>query len=748
MKNKLVTCLPALLLFAAFFFVAPSNAIAQDQQDQQDPPTRVAHLSYMDGAVSYEPSGDQNWVQADINRPLTTGDNLWADQNSRAEVHIGSTAFRMGDQTGISFLNLSDNAVQVQLAQGTLEIDVRHLGPDDAYEIDTPNLAFSILRPGEYRLETDPNGSSTAISVYSGQGVATGGGQTFNVMPDQRVLFTGTTQLAENTQGAAELDSFENWARSREYREEHSVSARYLSADEAGYEDLDDYGSWRSDPEYGNYWVPNNVGADWEPYHDGHWAWVAPWGWTWVDADSWGFTPFHYGRWAMINGYWGWVPGPVAVAPVYAPALVGFVGGGGFGVAVAFGGGVGVGWFPLGPRDVYVPPYRVSPRYVQQVNICDTRVINRTTIVNVYNNYTVNHITNVNYTYAANPRAVTVVNRNAFVSGRPVAQSAMRVNTAEIQHPRVVTTAALSPSRASIAPVAAARVRPPAALANRRVVTKMTPSAKAEPIGRPRPATNPNLAPAALNRSGYSPHLQLVRATAAARAPARAAAPTQPNRPVTNAQPNRNLATPNRPVTTSRTATPNRPSAAAPQPRPNARPARPLTPPNRAATPPRTETPNRPTTAPRTATPNRPEAAPTQPRPNARPVRPFVPPNRPAAMPRTAPPERPMAVPTQPRPNARPVRPATPPNRPSENPRTAPEPRRMAEPPVRRQPAAEPRPTSRPPAARPDRTVAQPRPAPRRAAPPRQRPAARPPKKPNPPKKKPGEPGSSSEQPN
>ncbi len=150
---------------------------------------------------------------------------------------------------------------------------------------------------------------------------------------------------------------------------------------------------------------------------------VAPWGWTWVDAEPWGFAPFHYGRWAFVGGYWGWVPGPVAVRAVYAPALVGFVGGGGFGVSVAFGGGVsGVAWFPLGPRDVFVPGYRCSPRYVQNVNITNTRVINVTQVTTVYNNVYVNHNSTVinNYTYARNDRAVTAVSRDTFVNARPV----------------------------------------------------------------------------------------------------------------------------------------------------------------------------------------------------------------------------------------------------------------------------------------------------------------------------------------
>lgn len=723
MNGKRLACLSIFFLFAAVFGMQKQAF----SQEQQAPPTRVARLSYADGSVSYQPYGDQNWYQADLDRPITTGDNLWSDQSSRAEFHVGSTAFRMGDQTGVSFLNLNDNAVQVQLAQGSLEINVTRLTPDDAYEIDAPNLAFSILRPGEYRLDADPNGNSTVVTVYSGQGTVTGGGQTFNVLPLQSTQFTGTNQLTENVQRVQEPDDFESWARSREDREEHSVSGRYLSPEVAGYEDMDDYGSWHDDAEYGHYWVPRDVSSDWAPYREGHWVWIAPWGWTWIDSEPWGFTPFHYGRWAMIAGSWGWVPGPVAVAPVYAPALVGFVGGGGFGVAISFGGGVGVGWFPLGPRDVYVPAYQCTPQYVEAINVSNTTVINRTTVVNVYNNYTVNHVTNVNYTYASNPRVVTVVNRDAFVSGRPVAQSKMQVNATEIQHPRIVTTAALTPSRTSVVGAArAASAKPPARVASHPLVTKMRPSPRAEPIGRPRPASNPSLQPAVLKRSGYSPQLQTVRATAASRAPARGVTPAPSNGTPSPARPNAAQPEP-------------RPNNARPTPLPN-RPNRPFTPPNRTApNPNRTQpnnarpTPNRPN---RTFTPaNRPANAPNRPRENNanptappnRPNRTFTPPNRPEAAPNRRPPStqpNPNRPTPQPRPEARP---------PAARPVPRPEPRREAAPP--------PRPMPKP-------NAAQPRPRARPTPPPRPRPPVkRPPqKKPNKPHK-PGEPGQPGDQP-
>jgi hypothetical protein len=72
--------------------VLPTRASAQDQQD--DPPTRVARLGYMEGSVSLQPAGEDDWVQAVPNRPMTTGDKLWADKDSRAELQLGSAVIR------------------------------------------------------------------------------------------------------------------------------------------------------------------------------------------------------------------------------------------------------------------------------------------------------------------------------------------------------------------------------------------------------------------------------------------------------------------------------------------------------------------------------------------------------------------------------------------------------------------------------------------------------------------------------
>ena len=141
--------------------------------DNDDPPGRVARLNYIKGSVSFQPAGESDWIPAVTNRPVTTGDRLWADKGARAELHIGSATIRLDSGTGFSFLNLDDRTVQIQLSEGTLDIRVQRLGRDEIFEVDTPNQAFSIVRPGRYRLQASEDGNSTFVIVRSGAGEAT-----------------------------------------------------------------------------------------------------------------------------------------------------------------------------------------------------------------------------------------------------------------------------------------------------------------------------------------------------------------------------------------------------------------------------------------------------------------------------------------------------------------------------------------------------------------------------------------------
>ena len=666
----------------------PTRASAQDQQD--DPPGRVARLGYLQGSVSFQPAGETDWVGAVPNRPMSTGDQLWTDQDSRAEVQLGSAVIRLAANTGFSFLNLDDNTVQIQLTSGAINITVRRLGDDDDFEVDTPNQAFTVFQPGRYRVEASADGSYTVISVRAGEGEATGNGETYTLRGGQRGTISGTDYLNVDVTDIWGPDEFDTWSEGRDHRYDYSRSAQYLSHDVVGYDDLDDYGDWRDDSNYGHVWFPNQVALGWAPYHEGHWDWISPWGWTWVDDSSWGYAPFHYGRWVSVGGRWGWVAGPVAVRAVYAPALVVFIGGGPGG----FGGNVG--WFALGPREVYVPSYHVSQAYVNRVNISITTV-NITTITNVYNTTVINNTTNItNITYANRnvQGAVMVVPQHAFVSAQPVAKVAVTVSARDIASAPMSSRVAVAPTRESVLGAKAASAgrvaAPPAAVASRQVVAKKTPPPPPVPFAKQQQAL------------AAHPGQPLARSEVQTLRPANTAAA----RPMVKQAPPGKPATPNvgRPGNPPNVARPGQPAPPANQPmnQPMNRPGNlPASNERPAATNP--VQPNQPA-------PAQPNNRPAMNQPNNRPEA-TEPSNRPETnRPPAAQPNRPQPPPEMNRP------PATQPNYRPEPARPEPtRPESNQPPPNRNQPA--PRPQTPPPAERPQERTPPPA-AERPAAPP------------------------------
>jgi hypothetical protein len=438
-----------------------------------DPPTRAARLALVEGNVSFQPGGVEDWVPATLNRPIATGDRLWTDAGARTELNLGSSAFRLNGRTNFTFVNLTDSLAQAQVSSGTLDVRVRRLADQESVEIDTPQAAFTLLRAGEYRIDVTEQGDATIATVRGGDAEVAAGGQTFPLHPrDQVRVMEENGQPVFDRRAAPVADAFDNWCDDRDRREDRSPSARYVSRDMPGYADLDDHGVWSEQPGVGMVWAPR-VPVGWAPYHNGHWAWIEPWGWTWVDDAPWGYAPFHYGRWAFVGAGWVWVPGPVVVGvrPVYAPALVAWVGGGGFGVSIGIGVGPAVGWFPLGPREVWVPPYRYSPAYITQVNVTNTVIVNRTVINNV-------NVTNVNYVNRGVPGAMTAVPQGAMVAGRPIAAAAVSVPPGVAARATVGAYAAVAPQRgAVVGGQAPSNFAPPAALANRTMVARTAPPA-------------------------------------------------------------------------------------------------------------------------------------------------------------------------------------------------------------------------------------------------------------------------------
>jgi FecR protein len=463
--------------------------LAPARADDGDPPGRLARLSDVEGAVSLEPAGLQEWTAAPVNRPLTTGDRLWTDQSSRAELDLGDAAVRLGSRTGLAFLNLDENIAQMQLTAGSLIVRIRDMWANQHYEIDTPNVAVTLQQPGEYRVDVSDAGDATVAKVIDGAAQVTGGGQTIAIGAQQQVTFSGTSTLTYQSATLGPPDDLDGWSAARERAFEDSSSTEYVADDVPGTQDLDNNGQWQQTPEYGYVWMPTTVVMGWVPYRYGRWAWVSPWGWTWIDDARWGYAPFHYGRWVQWRNTWCWLPGPRQSRPVYAPAQVAWVGGPGASPSPL---GANVGWFPLGPHEAYVPAYRASPAYLRNVNISNATNVNTAAPTHYANN---------------RPAAVTSVPQSIFVSGQRVGGNATQLSPSVLAGSLVTAAApAIVPTRQSALAGTAGRtaLRPPAAQLHRITVVRTMPPPAPVPFDRQlaavqdnggRPLTRNELAP-------------------------------------------------------------------------------------------------------------------------------------------------------------------------------------------------------------------------------------------------------------
>jgi hypothetical protein len=306
---------------------------APDDSDTPDEiaPERVARLSFTQGGVSLQGVGETTWAPATLNRPLTPGDFLRTETDGRAEVQVGSADVRMGAGTSFAFTALDADAMRLRLSVGVLNLRVRTLDENESIEVETPQATAAILRPGSYRVEVNPDGSATVLKVSSGMLEARGADdQTFVVRAQRVATLTGKGRFAYTTTMLGAPDAFDTWALERDRRDDYVLStepARSVSADEiVGYEDLDKYGTWTSEPDYGYVWTPTYVSAGWSPYRFGRYTYVSGWGWAWIEDAPWGFAPYHYGRWISIGSRWSWVPGPRLGRPVGRPGSTVVVG--------------------------------------------------------------------------------------------------------------------------------------------------------------------------------------------------------------------------------------------------------------------------------------------------------------------------------------------------------------------------------------------------------------------------------------
>jgi hypothetical protein len=433
-------------IFLAVLLLAALPAVAQE-----DPPARVGRLALFENEVFFRADRSIQAEPATLNWPVSSGAVLETGRRGRAEVWVGSTAYRLGDDSQVEFTVVDDARVDVRVDDGSLAISILDRDQVDDVVVATPEGRIRFLTPGRYRI--DVRGDQSELTVQAGRAIFDDRRREVPLAAGQKL--SRWSDGRERLDGDWSQDAFDRWVAVRENATLATTARRHVSPYMTGYQDLDAYGDWQAAPDYGTVWYPRGVADDWAPYRYGRWAWVAPWGWTWIDQAPWGFAPFHYGRWVIIHGRWAWVPGRLEPRPVYAPALVSWVGNPGWSVGFSFGTAPAVGWFPLAPREVYVPWHRHSHRYVERVNI--THVRNITVIQQAVRDHDRGD-RRERFAYRDSPRALTVVPAQALREGRPISRD--QIHRAERRELERAPITRQTPGASWIAPPARAARSP------------------------------------------------------------------------------------------------------------------------------------------------------------------------------------------------------------------------------------------------------------------------------------------------
>ena len=356
------------LLLACLAWLAASDARAGNVPGEL--PALVGRLSAVQGDVRWLDRDSGGWVGSTASQPLrnwpvASGDRLRTGVGARAELRIGSLTVRLGSDAELWLQRLDEQALVLHLEAGTLAlrlpvVDGDAFGP---LELSTREGRWLPQRPGSYRL--DRQADATQATTWQGEWRFDGRDSQLVVPAGRRAdlwldgpgsAAPGRTRFAW---AGVERDDFADWVARDERLDDAPITARHVPPGMTGWQDLDRHGDWVNDPEVGSLWQPRLLAPGWAPFQDGRWAWVAPWGWTWIDAAPWGFAPFHYGSWLVIGGRWSWSPGPRHYRPRYAPALSVWLQAPVAGIGVQIGGG----YRPPPPR-VVMPV--VVPIYVQR----------------------------------------------------------------------------------------------------------------------------------------------------------------------------------------------------------------------------------------------------------------------------------------------------------------------------------------------------------------------------------------------
>jgi hypothetical protein len=390
---------------------------------EDPPPTRVGRISVADGNVAVRPAA-QEWADSGVNHPIAAGTAVRTAAHARAVLRIGAELIALSGGTELEVGQLDQNGAQFMLRRGRIGVHLSELDAARSIVIDIPQGVVWLLTPGDYDIAAGDDREAARLSVLDGRARFVGkGGDAAVATGDVAVLRGG--DATQTTPEDAPADDFVAWWRPTTGDQAAPEALRHVSAEMTGYEALDAQGRWETIAEYGAVWFPT---GDWAPYRFGHWRWMMPWGWTWIDDMAWGFAPSHYGRWAKIGGAdadagrWGWVPGKPVAHPAYIPAVVAFLGTAGVGLSYPGAFGPAVAWFPLAPGEAYWPSFTDDLAAIHRFN--EDAVADPSTIGPGVNDDPPAVIVTGEY---RNRRFASVVPRAVFLTGKPVAPALVEV---------------------------------------------------------------------------------------------------------------------------------------------------------------------------------------------------------------------------------------------------------------------------------------------------------------------------------
>jgi hypothetical protein len=350
---------------------------------------RIPRVSYVDGDVSLQESGDTGWSTVDVNLPLQVNDRLVLEKEGLLEVEVDDGSFiRLNQFSELVVRRLGEGEIALELVRGELILRIRS---DVNYFVPTPFGEVALTKEGLYRINVRPDES---VEVLVRQGKATFVNQTIDKSVGEGKRLLVVNRGADAVAGLADrADDFDNWSERRDSRyASTNGSSRYIPREvSVGVYDLDHYGRWVYLADYGYCWAPIVYTSGWAPYRYGYWRYSAYWGWTWISYDPWGWLPYHYGRWWCSTAFgWVWIPGSYWGVDWWSPACVRF------GYWNNY-----VGWCPLGPGDYYNYGYWNHGHHT-----------------NVHNDVSVNNYYNL--VNSRHPGAVTYINVDDFRQGRPI----------------------------------------------------------------------------------------------------------------------------------------------------------------------------------------------------------------------------------------------------------------------------------------------------------------------------------------